>query len=735
MKNEIITIGLVGNPNCGKTTIFNALTGARHKVANWSGVTVEKLEGRIKHRGITIKVIDLPGIYSLSSYSMEEIITRNFIVNDHPDVIINVVDAGNLERNLYLTTQLINIGARIILSLNMSDEAASKGISIDQEKLGTLLGMPVIKTVGTKSIGITELLDSVINITAKTDSRSRHIHIPFGQDVEAEIKKIQSAIRTNELIGKKYSTRWLAVRLLEKDADIYEKIKNYPNYENITKQVLKSRDILEKKFNDDIETVISDGPYGFISGALHEATKKTPLKRVDISEQIDKVLTNRLLGFPILFLFLYLLFHLTYILGESPLKLIQSGVVQLGILSENLFPPGPLKDMVVDGIIGGVGGVIIFIPNILLLFMGISFMEDTGYMARAAFIMDKVMHSLGLHGKSFIPLIMGFGCNVPAIMASRSLENRQDRILTILINPFMSCSARLPVYLLFAGIFFKEHAGTIVLSLYMIGIGFAFISARIYKLLFFKKESAPFVMELPPYRIPALKTTLLHVWDRASQYLRKMGGIILAFSIIIWAMGSYPKSPDIEKQYKDKISSVESEFHSRIKSICNGRGISKKTYDSLETEFNIKKEKILFEKAAREKENTAIGRLGKAIYPVIKPLGFSWQMGVSLITGFVTKEIVVSTMGVIYQASPSEDPHYTQRPLQETLKKPQYGITPLVAYTFMLFVLLYVPCLATVVVIGKEISWNWAAFSIFYQLGLAWLVSFLFYNAGRFLGF
>jgi ferrous iron transport protein B len=734
MKNREIVIGIVGNPNSGKTTIFNALTGARQKVANWSGVTVERREGTIIRGDYRIRIVDLPGIYSLTSYSIEEIITRDFILNDHPDLIVNVVNAGNLERNLYLTSQLIEMGTKVVIALNMFDEATSKGIVIDTDRLEKLLGTPVIKTVGTRSIGIEEIEREIVEVAGGKSDKVRHIHIQYGLDIEKEIKEIQSRIWSDEGIGERYSTRWLSVRLLEQDRDVERKLMNYPNFEEIAEQAAKSRAELENKFKDDIETLLSDMRYGFISGALKESTVKTAPKRIDLSEKIDKVVTNKYLGFPILFVLLWALFQLTFSLGEYPMRLIESGVKHLGIAINGLLPSGPVKDMIIDGVIGGVGGVIVFLPNILILFIGISFMEDTGYMARAAFIMDKIMHKMGLHGKSFIPLVMGFGCNVPAIMATRTLENRQDRILSILINPFMSCSARLPVYVLFAGIFFREHPATVILSLYMVGVVIAFLSARLFRFVFFKGESTPFVMELPPYRMPTLKTTFLHMWDRASQYLKKMGGIILAFSIIIWVLGVYPKSEDIEGRYAHRMNELRSEHLAQLRSTREGGRDGPVGVKKLEDSYRIDREQLILEKKAEEKKVTFIGRFGEVILPLIRPLGFNWQMGISLSTGFVAKEIVVSTMGVLYHASASEDPEIAQNSLEDTLKKPEYGITPLIAYIFMLFVLLYVPCLATVVVIGRESGWQWASLSIVYQMLLAWIICFLVYNLGVMLG-
>ncbi len=734
MKERTIIVGLVGNPNSGKTTIFNALTGARQKVANWSGVTVEKREAVLKHKGYTMRFVDLPGTYSLSSYTIEEIITRDFIINERPDAIINVVDAGNLERNLYLTTQLIDMGAKVVMALNMYDEADSKGLAIDTDKLGILLGMQVLKTIGTRSIGIDKLKDAVIDVTLQKNPKIRHIHLNYGTDIENEIKEIQSAIWMDEQIGDRYSTRWLSIGMLEDDNDVEKKLKSYSNYNKIIESAGKGRISIEKKFNDNIETVLSDMRYGFISGAVKESVEKTAPKRTDLSERIDKVLLNKYIAFPILFIFMWALFQLTFTLGEYPMQLIEHGVNLLSKLMNMILPEGPLKSMIIDGIIGGVGGVIVFLPNILILFMGISFMEDTGYMARAAFKMDRIMHKIGLHGKSFISLAMGFGCNVPAIMATRSLENIQDRILTILINPFMSCSARLPVYLLFAGIFFKEYAGSIVASLYLVGIILAFISAKLFKYFFFKTESTPFVMELPPYRMPTLETTMLHMWDRGSIYIKKMGGIILTFSILIWVLSEYPKSSEIDKKYSNRTAMMQQDHTVEIKKANKIFGKDSEKINLISEKYRIALERLNYEKRIEEIKYTFIGRFGDLIYPVIEPLGFNWQMGISLTTGFVAKEVVVSTMGVLYHTSEAEEGDTGQKTLHEVLANEEYGITPLKAYPFLLFVLLYVPCLATIVVIGREVGWWWALFSVVYQIVVAWGICFLFYNVGMLLG-
>jgi ferrous iron transport protein B len=735
MNKKTIVVGLAGNPNSGKTSLFNALTGARQKVANWSGVTVEKRESRIKYKGYNFKIVDLPGTYSLSSYSIEEIVARDFILNDNPDVIINVVDAGNLERNLFLTTQLIDMRTRVVMALNMYDEAELKGLKIDTDILCRLLGMDVVKTIAVKSEGIEKLLNAVIEVYSKMSPVSRHIHINYGNDIEKEIQKIQKIIRSNESIKEKYSTRWLALRMIEGDRDAEAKLKNYIDYENIFTEAAKSRQAIEKRYNDDIETVFTDMRYGFITGAVKESVKKSAPRRRDFTEKIDKIVTHRIFAFPILIIFLWMLFELTFTLGKYPMNLIEKGVKLLTTLLESELSEGLLKDMLVNGILGGIGGVIVFLPSILILFMGISFMEDSGYMARAAFIMDKIMHKMGLHGKSFISLVMGFGCNVPAIMATRSLENTRDRILTILINPFMSCSARLPVYILFAGTFFSSYAGLVITSLYMVGIILAFVSAKLFNLIFFKGQSMPFVMELPPYRLPTLKTTFMHMWDRGSQYLKKVAGAILVFSIIIWVLSTYPKSLEFEKKYSNITNQINANYNIYNEKMAGKYGRNSKEYAAFVEKYNTELEKIHIEKKAEEMKYTFIGRFGTAVYPLIKPLGLTWQMGISLATGFAAKEIVVSTMSVLYHAAEDENNGSKQKSLREVLKKSEYGITPLIAYTFLLFVLLYVPCIGTFTVIGREAGWKWAFFSLVYQIILAWIVCFIFYNAGLLLGF
>lgn len=722
MTKKSITVGLVGNPNCGKTTLFNALTGARQKVANWAGVTVERREGFFHHKGYTIKVVDLPGAYSLTSFSMEELITRNFILSDKPDFIVNVVDAGNLERNLYLTTQLIEIEAPVIIALNMIDEAYDKGLTINTEKLGQLFSMPVVPTVGTKNIGIEQLKNTIVDSYEK-QSTHRKIVIPYGNDIEQAVHSLQIIIEKNPV---DYPSRWLAIRLIEGDIDAEKKISHLPVADEIIKTTVSIRNKLIATFNDDIETVLSDMRYGFISGALKEAVRKKPVKRYDITQKIDSIVLNRYIGFPLLFIILFILFHLTFILGEYPKQLIESGVQWGSNLFASIIPGGQLQNLIVQGIIGGVGSVIVFLPNILILFLGISFMEDTGYMARSAFLMDKIMHSLGLHGKSFIPLVMGFGCNVPAIMATRSLENSRDRILTVLINPFMSCSARLPVYILFAGTFFPQHAGIIILFIYALGILLAFISAKLFNNTILKGKSMPFVMELPPYRMPTAKTILIHMWDRASSYLRKMGGIILAFSIIIWVLSEYPKPYHIEQEFNNRIQMIKQEFISSLSSLQKQHA-DPQVIQELNQKYSAILEDLEIQKRQEMIKYTFIGKTGLAIYPLLQPLGFNWQMGVSLTTGFVAKEVVVSTMGVLYHATDDE----SNQNLSQKLINPRYGISAASALAFMVFVMIYIPCLATVIAIAREIGTRWAVFSIVYQVFVAWIVSFALYHIAR----
>ena len=721
MKN--LTIALAGNPNAGKTTIFNHLTGARQKVGNWSGVTVEKKEGSLEYRDTTIKVVDLPGIYSLTAYSVEEIVARDFILEEHPDVVVDIIDASNLERNLYLATQLIELNIPLVFAMNMVDVAQSRGIKIDFEHLSRLLGVPIVETVGTRGEGIDRLLDTVLEVHSGQDPVSRHIHVNYGTEVEKEILAIKSEIGNYPDFNSRYYPRWVAVKLLENDASVWEKIEHAgqqglippEGVEKIRNQVDESRARIEKLFEEDAETVIAEARYGFISGALKETMRLSAAAKQTVSDRIDQVLTNRLLGFPVFVLFMYLLFQGTFTLGAYPVEWIEAAVEFTGKVADHLLPAGLLHDLIIDGIIGGVGGVIVFLPNILILFLGISLLEDTGYMARAAFIMDRVMHTLGLHGKSFIPLIMGFGCNVPAIMAARTLETKRDRLLTILINPLMSCSARLPVYVLIAGAFFPGREGNVIFIIYFLGIALAIVMGQLFSKTLFKGETAPFVMELPPYRLPTLLSVMLHMWEKTKVYLQKMGGVVLAFSIVIWFLGAFPRdiqySPELVTQHQAiKAGLAQCAGH-------NETGKEADTCSELEAE-------LATVETAMENQRLSesyIGTLGHAVEPLIAPLGFDWRLGVSLITGFVAKEVVVSTMGVLYQVGDAE-PGSTG--LQNALKKS--GLTPATAFGFMVFVLIYVPCMVTVITIWRETgSLGWTCFTVGYLMTLAWIMAFL----------
>jgi ferrous iron transport protein B len=725
VNKESITIALTGNPNSGKTTVFNNITGTRQHVGNWPGVTVEKKVGTVVHNGHKLRVVDLPGTYSLTAYSIEEIVARRFLVESKPDVVVDIVDASNLERNLYLATQLIEMGVKLVLALNMADVAQARGHQIKADSLGTLLGVPVVFTVGTRNEGIQELLDKVVEVHEDRDTVSRHIHISYGHEMEKEIKKIQDVIWQDPSIGERFSTRWLAVKLLENDTAVQDRVRTLGE---IGKQILAqaevSRERLSEFYQDDAEMVLTDQRYGFISGALKEVLKVSAESKLDLSRQVDLILTNRILGFPVFIFFIWAMFQLTFTLGAYPMEWIDAGVGWLGSVVTWLLPAGLLQDLVVNGIIAGVGSIIIFLPNILILFFCIALFEDTGYMARAAFIMDRVMHIIGLHGKSFIPLLMGFGCNAPAIMATRTLESERDRLLSILINPLISCSARLPVYILLAGTFFGASAGNVIFSIYALGIALAIAMGKLFSVTLFRGEIAPFVMELPPYRAPTLKSLLIHMWDRSQIFLRKMSGVILVGSILVWVLSSFPRSPDLPRG-----QALERGIQSATQEMVLAVPASPGSMSPSAPENNLTNLGRENEQASLER--SFLGRLGHLIQPVFAPLGFDWRTSVAVITGFVAKEIVVSTLGVLYAtgADVDEESEALRRSLRAS------GMTPLAAYGLMAFVLIYIPCLATVAVIRRETnSWKWTGFSISYSLVLAWVVSFLIYQGGKIIG-
>jgi ferrous iron transport protein B len=722
MKKEL-TIALAGNPNCGKTTIFNNLTGARQKVGNWPGVTIEKKEGLLKYRQHTLRVVDLPGTYSLTPFSMEEITTRDFIINEHPDIVINIIDASNLERSLFLALQVMELGRPVLFVLNMADMAEARGMRINEKKLAALLDVPVVFTVGNKNKGMDRLIDAAIEECAAFENGKESRVIRYGNDTESCISQLEDLIHETQAMTKDSLVRWHAIKLLE--ADAVEKQRILTRFPQQGPHLIEVAEDCRKRifdlFQDDFEMVITEDRYGVIAGILRETVTNTAKKRIDMSRNIDRVLTDRFLGIPVFIFFIWVMFQSTFTLGAYPMAWIESGVTGLTLWLDHLLPASMFKSMLLDGVVAGIGSVIVFLPNILLLFFFIALFEDTGYMARAAFLMDRVMHTAGLHGKSFIPMLMGFGCNVPAIMAARTLEHQKDRILTILMTPFMSCSARLPVYIVLAGSFFAHRAGTVIFALYAAGIIIAILSGRILRTLFFKGADAPFVMELPPYRMPMLKSLLIHMWDRSKMFLRKMGGVILVGSIIIWALSSFPENITYSQDYDAVQARVQDRFTRQIKQAdADQQIILNQTLASELKKIHTKKEQERVSKSY-------IGQLGHFLEPVFAPIGIGWQAGVAIVTGFVAKEVVVSTMGVLYGVGEAQE----GQALTTALK--QSGMTALSALSMMVFVLLYVPCFATVVVIYRETSLKWACFNVIYTTLVAWTLSFLVYQTGMML--
>jgi len=718
-KGKVINVALVGNPNCGKTTLFNYASGSHERVGNYSGVTVDAKEAVLKKNGYTFKIVDLPGTYSITEYSPEELYVRMHITEKMPDIVINVIDSSNLKRNLFLTTQLIDMNIKVVIALNMYDELEKKGVTFDYEGLGKMMGIPIIPTVASKGKGVDELFEKLIDVYEDRDPSVRHIHINYGPLIEEAIKKIQDVIWKNPEITDKLSSRYVAIKLLETDKTTLSQLSEFSNYEQIKELSERTIAGLEKEYGERSETIITDAKYGFVDGALKETYREPKKDRYKIKRELDDLLTHRVWGFPIFLFLMWLMFQGTFTLGSYPMEWIDSGVGLLSDWLRNIMPLGALRDLVIDGIIGGVGGVIIFLPNIMILFFFISLMEDTGYMARASFIMDKLMHKIGLHGKSFIPLVMGFGCNVPAIMATRTLDNKKDRILTMIITPFMSCSARLPVYVLLISAIFPQNQGLVLFTIYLFGIMLAVFTALIMKRIAFAKKEVPFVMELPPYRIPTMKNTSLHMWHKGQQYLKKMGNVILLASILIWALGYFPRNIEYSKNYDARITNIQS----------NKQLAPNDKADKL-SQLEVSKE-------SERQEKSYIGQLGHAIEPVIRPLGFDWKMGVSIITGLAAKEIVVSTMGILYQADPKANG--TSGTLKHKIIEQTHNsgkhigqkvFTPLVSFGFMLFVLIYFPCVAVIAAIKKESSWGWAVFTMVYTTAIAWLVAFATYQIG-----
>jgi len=714
-ERHIINVALIGNPNCGKTSLFNRASGAREHVGNYSGVTVDAKEGYFEHGSYKINIVDLPGTYSLTCYSPEELYVRQYLRENNPDVIINVVDSTNLERNLFLTTELIDMDHSMVIALNMYDEVRARGGELDYAGLGAMIGVPMVPIVAKTGEGVGDLFDTVVSVFEGRDTTVRHIHVNLGTDLESAIRQLVDHIKATPGVRKHFSPRYLAIKLLEGDHEIEDELSaNDSGHEEIAPQkrhlfrrrdnhvwrqhlrvgadspLLLLRDKLRGRIeslrDEDISSIVAAEKYGFIAGALAETYTVGKKASGKATRLLDSLATNKLLGFPIFFLIMFFIFWATFVIGQYPMEWIEVAVSWLSGLVEKLMPEGPLKDLIADGIIGGVGGVIVFLPNILILYFCISFMEDTGYMARAAFIMDKVMHRIGLHGKSFIPLVMSFGCNVPAILSSRAIESRSSRIITILINPFMSCSARLPVYILMVGTFFAASAPLVLMGLYVGGIVVAVITARLLRKFLFKKDETPFVMELPPYRMPTMKASIRHTWDKGKQYLKKMGGIILVASVLVWALNYFPLGR--EKSSVADTSAIDTSRDSYLE------------------------------------------MAGKAINPVMEPLGFHWRASVAALAGVPAKEIVVSTLGVLY----TDDETVSDAGLGARLEQPDPAtgrpdFTQASALAFLVFILLYCPCFATIVAICRETgNLRYGLFSIVYNTAVAWLVAFVIYR-------
>ena len=704
-KSKTINVALVGNPNCGKTSLFNFVSGAHERVGNYSGVTVDAKEGHASFNGYEFNIVDLPGTYSLSAYSPEELYVRKQLVEQTPDIIINVIDTSNLERNLYLTTQLIDMHLRMVVALNMFDETEKRGDNIDYDKLSELFGVPMVPTVFTTGKGVENLFNQIIKTyegTEDTDAHYRHIHINHGHELEHGIREIQEHLKQVPNLTNRYSTRYLAIKLLEHDEEVENLVNSLPDAQEIMLHRDDAAERVKEEINEDSETAIMDSKYGFIHGALKEAKYRTGnnADTYEWTHNLDAVLTNKYVGFPIFLLVLVVMFAATFYIGAYPQDWIEAGIEWLQNSIGQLMPDGPVKAMLIDGVLGGVGAVIVFLPQILILYLFISFMEDSGYMSRAAFIMDKLMHKMGLHGKSFIPLIMGFGCNVPAVMSTRTIESRRSRLVTMLILPLMSCEARIPIYIMVISTFFTRNLQwLIMLSLYVLGIGMAVVMSKLFTKFMVKGEDTPFVMELPPYRFPTTKALLRHTWEKGKQYLRKMGGIILVASIVVWALGYFPHPEGLDNQ--------------------------------------------------QQQEQSYIARIGKTIEPVFQLQGFNWKLDVGLLAGVGAKEIVASTMGVIYSNDDSfgDDNSYNDEggkyehlhqyitndiaKMHGLIVEEAIPIATLTSYCFLLFVLLYFPCIATIAAIkGETGSWKWALFAAGYTTLLAWVVSAVVFQVG-----
>lgn len=779
MSTESLTVALAGNPNSGKTTIFNNITGARQHVGNYAGVTVERREGFRKFNGKDMLLVDLPGTYSLTAHSLDELVARNVIIDEKPDIIVNILDASNLERNLYLAVQLLELERPMVLALNMADVAEKRGLKLNDDVLSQNLGTPVVRMIGNRNLGTGDLLNKVSALAEKSALPS--FSLDYGPEIEAKIQQVSEALAT--FTNTKYPTRWLAIRLLENDKDVRNAVNGISGGDKVLAVVNSARTELAGVLNDEIEIAIAERRYNFAAEIYELVTKSSDNAGQTTSDRIDKILTHRILGLPIFFAIMWILFNVVFTVGAYPQELLESGIEWLGQTLSVTLPDGDLKSLIIDGIIGGVGSVISFLPNILLLFLGIALLEDTGYMARAAFVMDRVMQAVGLHGKAFIPLLMGFGCNVPAIMGTRTLENPSDRMVTILVSPLMSCSARLPVYTLLTAAFFSESvAGTVMFSVYFIGIVLAVIMAMIFRKWLFPGSSEAFVMEMPPYHLPTLRSILTHMWERSVLYLKKAGTLILAASIIVWFMTNYPSDVSYSQDYDQAREQITEAYNAKVADeIFTPLGIASledntelasvveqmrtllnqdeedadtvgslelkqselaltypqfypaaEKYIELETNLNDDLAKLDKEEAGEKLAGSYAGRLGKIIEPVIQPLGFDWKIGVGLLSAMAAKEVLVSTLGTIYSVGGEED---DSSALQEVIAADP-AFSPLVAFSLMIFTLIYSPCLAALAVIKRETnSWKWTGFSFAYSTILAWVVSLVIYQVGLMLGF
>jgi len=702
-KGKMISIALVGNPNCGKTTLFNRLTNSKEHVGNYSGVTVGATKATLERNGYQFDLTDLPGTYSLTSYSPEELYTRNFILQEMPDIVVNVVDASNLERNLFLTTQLIDMDIKVVIALNMYDDLLASGSKLKLKKLARLTGIPILPTTACSGEGLEALMEKLIEVYEDRDPIVRHIHIHYGEEMEKSIDHIRKEIKKDKPLAATFSSRYLSIRLIGKDPEALTVLETSSNYQSIKEITQREIVRLESRLCDESSQLITDAKYGFIAGALKECYQPGIMNRIIATEKIDKVMTGKYLGFPIFLGMMLFTFYATFTLGALPTEWIMKGITLLSAGLASLLGNGMLKDLLIDGIIRGLGSVIVFMPNIMILFFFISLMEDTGYMARAAFIMDKLMHKMGLHGRSFIPMVMGFGCNVPAIMATRTIRNRGDRLLTMMIIPFMSCSARLPVYVVLISAFFPHYPALVFIGIYLLGIAVAILFSKILNRTVFKRKETPFVMELPPYRMPVMRNSLLHMWDKASQYLKKIGGTILVAVVLIWALEYFPRS-----EQNQQTAQILQSGTSVIRPVS-------------------------------QMEQSYLGKIGHAIEPVIRPLGFDWRMGVSLIAGIPAKEIVIGTMAVLYG---TENDQHKNELLQTSLQQQVYETGPkagepvfnqAVALAFLVFVLLYFPCIAVIASIKRESgSWKYALFTVFYTTAAAWIGAFITYYLALF---